>query len=196
MLVTSLGILKMFKRIVICALFLMRADQISMKWESVLAKVRLKRLRGQGINLNFVPQGGHYFEIAGDIRKFSIDITSHLKSDTFIECGGGVTIGRYFHPGRGLTIYSTNHNYAEGARIPYDDIVISKPVTISDFVWCGANVTIVPGVTIGEGAVIGAGSVVVKDVPRCAVVGGNPAQILKYRNIERFDRLKMAGMFE
>ena len=36
------------------------------------------------------------------------------------------------------------------------------------------------GVTIGEGAVVGAGSVVTKDVPDYAVVGGNPAQILKY----------------
>lgn len=186
----------MFQRILIEVLALISADRIATKWASLMAKVRLTRLRRQGIHLNFVAQGGHYFEIAGDPRKFSIDITSHIKSDSFIECSGGVAIGRYFHPGRGLTIYSATHNYAAGTRIPYDDIHIPKPVSIGDFVWCGANVTIVPGVTIGEGAVIGAGSVVVKDVPRCAVVGGNPARVLRYRDIEHFDRLKAAGKFE
>jgi serine acetyltransferase len=44
------------------------------------------------------------------------------------------------------------------------------------------DVTILPSVsTIGNGAVVGAGSVVAKDVPPFAVVGGNPAKIIKYR---------------
>ena len=43
----------------------------------------------------------------------------------------------------------------------------------------GSNSTILCGVTIGKNAVIGAGSVVTKDVPRGAVVCGNPAKILK-----------------
>jgi acetyltransferase-like isoleucine patch superfamily enzyme len=56
-------------------------------------------------------------------------------------------------------------------------------------------VIIIPGVTIGEGAIIAAGSVVVKDVPDFAIVGGNPAKIIKYRNIETFNRLKADGKF-
>ena len=103
---------------------------------------------------------------------------------------GGVTIGRYFHTGRGLTIFSTNHNYENATMIPYDEVSVDKPVAIKDFVWCGSNVTIVPGVTVGEGVVIGAGSVVVNDIPDYAVVGGNPAKVLKYRNIEAFLKLK------
>ena len=35
--------------------------------------------------------------------------------------------------------------------------------------------------TIGDGAVIAADSVVVKDVPSYAIVGGNPARVIKYR---------------
>ena len=108
---------------------------------------------------------------------------------------GGVRIGKYFHPGRGLTIFSTNHNYNSDKLIPYDEIDIPKPVVIKDFVWCGANVTILPGVTIGEGAVIGAGSVVTKDVPDYAVVAGNPAKVIKYRDIEKFKKLKKEGKF-
>jgi UDP-2-acetamido-3-amino-2,3-dideoxy-glucuronate N-acetyltransferase len=46
----------------------------------------------------------------------------------------------------------------------------------------GANSVILPGVTIGEDALVGAGSVVTKDVPSMAVVAGNPARIMGYRD--------------
>jgi acetyltransferase-like isoleucine patch superfamily enzyme len=162
---------------------------------SLLAELKAMRYRHRGIPLNFVAQGGFDFEIMGDISRFSISETSHLKSGTYIETSGGVRIGRYFHPGRGLTIFSTNHNYLDCDRIPYDEVEISGPVTIGDFVWCGANVTIVPGVTIGEGAVIGAGSVVTRDVPPMAVVGGNPAKVIKYRDAAHFEKRKAHGAF-
>ena len=58
----------------------------------------------------------------------------------------------------------------------------SKPVFISDNVWIGANVVVLPGVTIGEGSVISANSVVTKDIPQMVVAGGNPAVILKDYN--------------
>lgn len=48
-------------------------------------------------------------------------------------------------------------------------------------VWFGYKSLIMPGVTIGHGAIIASGSVVTKDVPPYAVVGGNPAQIIRYR---------------
>lgn len=48
-------------------------------------------------------------------------------------------------------------------------------------VWVGSEAMIMAGVTIGSGAVIAARAVVVKDVPPYAVVGGNPASIIKYR---------------
>ena len=47
--------------------------------------------------------------------------------------------------------------------------------------WIGSRVIILSGVRIGNGAVIGAGAVVTYDVPPYAVVGGNPAKILKMR---------------
>jgi acetyltransferase-like isoleucine patch superfamily enzyme len=43
----------------------------------------------------------------------------------------------------------------------------------------GSGATILCGITIGEGATVGAGSVVTKDVPRSAVVAGNPARVLR-----------------
>ncbi len=46
----------------------------------------------------------------------------------------------------------------------------------------GANVTVIGNVRIGNNAVVGAGSVVVKDVPDNAVVAGNPARIIRYKD--------------
>lgn len=46
----------------------------------------------------------------------------------------------------------------------------------------GANSVILPGITIGEDALVGAGSVVTKNVPSKAIVVGNPARIVGYRD--------------
>jgi acetyltransferase-like isoleucine patch superfamily enzyme len=54
-------------------------------------------------------------------------------------------------------------------------------VIVDDDVWIGHGAIILSGVTIGRGAVVAAGSVVTKDVPRYAIVGGNPAKVIKMR---------------
>ena len=55
----------------------------------------------------------------------------------------------------------------------------SKPVTIGDNVWIGANCIVLPGVEIGNGSVIAAGSIVVGSIPASVVAGGNPAIVLR-----------------
>lgn len=112
-----------------------------------------------------------------------------------ISGGGRVVIGNYFHSGANCLILAQNHNYDSGKKIPYDETYIKKDVSIGDFVWLGNNVIIVGGVTIGEGAIIAAGAVVTKDVPYCAIVGGNPALVLKYRRISHFEELKRLNAF-
>ena len=63
-------------------------------------------------------------------------------------------------------------------------------IKIGDDVWIGHGVIILSGVEIGQGAIIAAGSVITKDVPSYAIVGGNPAKIIKYRfNSEIIDEL-------
>ena len=52
---------------------------------------------------------------------------------------------------------------------------------IGNDVWIGYEALIMPGVTIGDGAVIGARAVVTKDVEPYAIVGGNPAKVIKKR---------------
>jgi len=46
----------------------------------------------------------------------------------------------------------------------------------------GTGSTILANVTIGEGALVGAGSVVTKDVPAHAIVAGNPAKVIRYKD--------------
>ena len=53
------------------------------------------------------------------------------------------------------------------------------PVVIEDNVWIGEMVCILPNVRIGKGSIIGANAVVTKDVPANALVGGNPARVIK-----------------
>lgn len=78
----------------------------------------------------------------------------------------------------GVVINTAGHDYT--AEI-MNQSFYSKPVQIGSNVWLGANALILPGVTIEDGAVVGAGAVVTKDVPRNAIVVGNPAKIVKYR---------------
>lgn len=111
-----------------------------------------------------------------------------------IQGEGNVYIGDYFHSGIECMIITDVHNY-EGDKIPYDEHVIKKDVIIDQCVWIGSRVTILGGVHIGEGAIVQAGSVVVRDVPPFAVVGGHPAQVFKYRNIEHYNKLKTEGKF-
>lgn len=48
----------------------------------------------------------------------------------------------------------------------------------------GAGASIIPNLNIGRWVTIGAGAVVLKDVPDYAVVVGNPAKIIKYKEKE------------
>lgn len=69
-----------------------------------------------------------------------------------------------------------------GNAVPIGDFNPDRgPLKIGNDVWIGQNVLLRPGLTIGDGAVVAAGSVVVKDVPPYAIVGGNPAKVIKYR---------------
>jgi acetyltransferase-like isoleucine patch superfamily enzyme len=67
-------------------------------------------------------------------------------------------------------------------------------VTIGNDVWICVGARILSGITIGDGAVIGAYAVVTKDVPPYAIVGGNPAQIIRHRfdeeNIKKLLEIK------
>lgn len=107
---------------------------------------------------------------------------------------GEVHFGNNFHSGVECMIITENHNY-EGEAVPYDSTYIRKKIVINDNVWFGNRVLVVGNVTIGEGAIVAAGSVVTRDVPKGAIVGGNPAKVICYRNMEHYELLTRNGKF-
>ena len=111
-----------------------------------------------------------------------------------IHCEGGVTIGFNSKIGEGCFIMTTNHNYLSETRVPFDHIGLMQKVEIGENCWIGAKSIICPGVKIEDGAIVAMGSVVTKSVPKGAIVGGNPAKIIKHRNLETFDNLAKQGL--
>ena len=112
-----------------------------------------------------------------------------------IQGGGTVIIGNNFHSGIECMMVTQNHDYDTGEAIPYGIGFEYKTIIIEDNVWLGNRVIITGNTRIGEGAIVAAGSVVCKDVPPFAIVGGNPAKIIKYRDIEHYDQLKKQRKF-
>ena len=86
----------------------------------------------------------------------------HIEDDVFV--GPNVSFTNDLHP------RSKSH--------------LSKPLMtrICRGASIGANATILPGLTVGEEAMIGSGAVVTQNVPRSAIVVGNPAKIIGYVN--------------
>lgn len=105
-----------------------------------------------------------------------------LAKDVLITTSGGVSIGDRVLVGYRTQILSVNHSIPPiGVPFPISGDVY-LPVVIESDVWIGANCVITPGVRIGKGSVIAGGSVVTKDVEQNAIVGGNPAKVIRLRH--------------
>lgn len=127
-----------------------------------------------------VVENGVYFGNGKDIS-----IGNEVGFGKNFQCRNTVlTVGNYLMMGEDVLIQGGKHNF-ENIYIPMGHQGNSQKsfLTIGNDVWIGARAIILPGCKkIGNGVIIGAGSVVTKDIPDFAVVGGNPAQIIKFRN--------------
>ena len=81
-----------------------------------------------------------------------------------------------------VALYSYDHGVAPDRLIRKQQLTSKGPIIIGNEAWIGTAAIILCGVTIGEGAVVAAGAVVTRDVPAGAIVAGNPARLVKYRN--------------
>lgn len=90
-----------------------------------------------------------------------------------------ITIGQRCFIGLNVEILDSNFHGLEIENRRFSDPLLARPVIVENDVFIGNNVKIQKGVLIGCGAVIANGSVVTRNVPAKAVVGGNPAKIIK-----------------
>lgn len=113
---------------------------------------------------------------------YSVELGDNSGLGINCRISGRTIIGNNVMMGPNVCIFTRNHRF-DRTDIPMNQqgMTPERPVIIEDDVWIGANATILPGVTISKGAIVGAGAVVTNNVPEYAVVGGNPARVLKYR---------------
>lgn len=130
-------------------------------------------------------------------RNVMLDYRTYVRYPWKVSIGNHVAINRgcEFYPsvqseagyivledhvvlGPKVSIFSATHDYS---TLALPDT--SAPIVIGRHVWIGGNTTLLPGIVIGEGAVIGAGSVVTKDIPPFTVAVGNPAKVIKNRDV-------------
>lgn len=134
----------------------------------------------------------------GSCKYLNVEKGAYIGNGSRITCGDGVGIGMNFRThnrdiffkgmlmmGEDVLFLGGGHKH-DRTDVPMSfqgDLPIS-PLTVEKDVWIGSRTIILPGCTrIGTGAIVGAGAVVTKDVPDWAIVGGNPAKVLKFRKI-------------
>lgn len=125
-----------------------------------------------------------------DMVKVGVNTYGPLQLVTFGSGNCKLTIGSYCSIAHGVKfLMGGEHSYKYVSTYPFRNNIMKVQgdtynkgdVVIADDVWIGEDTMFLSGVTVGQGAVIAAGSVVVKDIPPYAVVGGNPARVIKYR---------------
>ena len=103
------------------------------------------------------PTDPDYKGLLEKLFQCALDDSVAIVSPFYCDCGCRMTIGKNVVINKGATILSP------GRVVVEDNVLIGPEVKI----------------TIGRNAVVAAGAVVTKDVPDNAVVGGNPAKIIK-----------------
>ncbi len=137
---------------------------------------------------------------AGVNVTLSIGARTYTNVRSKVAGSGTVTIGKfcpfatdiffslgqnYSHNYRNVGIFAANIMEWKIPREFYPPQGTCK-IEIGNDVWCGRGSTFkcsnpLKPLVIGDGAVIASDSVVVKNVPPYAIVGGNPAKIIKFR---------------
>lgn len=147
-------------------------------------------------NQNIIVGEYTYYDDFENVQNFEKNVKYHYD---FI--GDKLIIGRFCMIASGITFIMNGANHKMNGITTYPFHIFGKDwkrikpeieelpykgdTIIGNDVWIGANVTIMPGIKIGDGAIIATNTTVTKDVEPYAVVGGNPAALLRKRFSEK-----------
>ena len=113
--------------------------------------------------------------------------------DVKIYGDGPVFIGRRAVLAEDTLVYTQVHDYDHSEVLPFGWGFTYPETRIDDYAWLGVKCIVLPGAHVGEGAVVQAGSVVMGVIPPCAIAAGNPAKVIGWRDVEHYNRLKVAA---
>lgn len=129
--------------------------------------------------------------IIGDNTFIAADCTLHGPLDIGNEVAinhhcilDGGWVGIKLHDQVRIAAYCHLYAFDHGMDLEqpiYQQPVRSQGIEIGRDVWLGAHVGIKDGIKIADQAVVGMNSMVTKDVEERAIVAGNPAQFIRYR---------------
>lgn len=115
----------------------------------------------------------YHFEFVGD--RLVIGRFTSIAAETRFVMNGGNHATNWFTTFP-FPVFGQGWERAQPESWPYKgDTVVGSDV------WIGYGATIMPGVQIGHGAIVASGALVTKDVEPYAIVGGNPATVLRHR---------------
>jgi acetyltransferase-like isoleucine patch superfamily enzyme len=116
------------------------------------------------------------------IKKLHIGEYTHVNQGSILDARAEIYIGNNVIISHRVSLFSLSHDYNSPNLA-----TISGKIRIEDYVFIGANATILggkKGIIIGRGAVICAGTVVTHDIEPFNVVAGVPAKVIGKRNEE------------
>jgi virginiamycin A acetyltransferase len=139
-----------------------------------------------------IPRGKHTYGPEPIIVGVEENITGSSIGSFCSIAEGLVFMARGKHMDNWITTYPFAPMWNMNVRL--NDNPPPAPIIIGNDVWIAANVKIKQGITVGDGAILATESVVTKDVLPYAIVGGNPARIIRYRfsELEINNLLKIA----
>lgn len=111
--------------------------------------------------------------------KLSIGDYCWIGEKVWIDNLSSVVIGKNVCISQGAILLTGNHNYKKSTF----DLIIGD-IRLEDGVWIGARSLVCPGVTCRSHSILTTLSVAVSDLLSYTIYQGNPAKIMRERNIE------------
>lgn len=110
--------------------------------------------------------------------RLQINENAWIGEGVWIDNLAEVSIGANACLSQGAMLLTGNHDYSK----PTFDLQ-TKNITLEEGVWIGAKAVVCPGVTCHSHSVLTVGSVATKDLSAYGIYQGNPAILVKNRNL-------------